>query len=1679
SLTNVHLLMNALAWEEAMDFEAVEKERQKLVEQLARELSPEALDGLVSESLAYRVGKVGYGDYYRYLRDLCREQGISLEALGALSSYIRYVLLAEQIEREGLLGELAQLEEAVRKVLARTAEQKRLAEANENLLVLEKLTRHAMTPEDFGAFQKNRSRVLDIGSELKDIDSRLPYSIVSVPKALPAGVLKPYEEFCQYALKRNQFLVANLLKQVDARRAKAAVLVAGGFHTEGLTKLFRDRDVSYVVVSPKITEVPEDGAKSLDVFARDPMPLEKLFSGETIYLASPRSTAAGAESMETALGRVRTVQGLFAGLHPALELALKKGRISREEAQAILEEACRLARRLSTIKSLQIRSDAREVLRCEIRQRKGRRAVQYNLLLAPKESGVPAEETFRAHGLKGKPIVTIENLPGTDLAVYLFRTPSMSEALKAPYRFLRAVLDGHVSVGKFEAGPLLQSSLRYFAGEGEAGREVVLAAQDILARQGILTGGAAFSLSLEQFGFFLSALRSRLEGPEEGRAAAFPAEGTTAEDAETQARYDEVFRRIEDSLGQLPGRGPPVLLADGPPGVGKSTLTEKFKDRLERSGRPVQVIETDWFITRGRNRFLKLFLLAFLYLPGLSRLPARVIEKFIGPAFYDVAEIQSLVKDIQSLEAAPAGTEIRRNIRVQVYTGDARQVRSVVLTRETVLLIEGAYAPTLFKALRHARRLYAAANPSELKRRFFERAQTHWKFSRLQALASRLKSIPIKLIPLLREKLTYDLELDLTDLRRPVLKDLVPHRPRTTADVLTVRPAEFARASAGAVAGKIRELQKTDPKKDVVIVFATGNTMKEFLDALAKEEGIDWGRIQAFHLDEYRGLSVDHPASFAAFLRIHFFSKVPIPAAKIHYIDGARPDISSYMDTLRELGGADIVMLGIGPDGHLAFNMPGSSFDSRMRRVALSEETIQANEPDYPDIRKNPAAFSMGLADILAGKNIFLLANQEKKADVVARALQGPVTEDVPASILQTHGNVTFILDEPAAARLKLERSVTPVPADGPVYIFERSPRRTAEPPDARVWQDVPAEERARVEALQNAFEVFFKALPKRQSQAAIPALLSAAEVLGEELKEKVHRFAADAQRGPMSEVESRRHSVAINSVLLRSGAYFYLHPRGMAIAYQRVQDVYPYEIHGRRAVSVSVTPVVTKGTPGAEEIPLFPPHSLPEISLVVLSPVAVRWAALNRMAAASSILKTHPMLARLHRKLIRRSLASFLTRTEVLYFEEMEEMLSRRRDLLALIRDASSSSLRGKMHIDLLPLLLRPEQLAALQERAEEAGKGPLAEEILQINAHIARRSRRYEAVLEKVMKADAVSLEIHELAHVFDPKDFDRSEWTLEKGIQNELFAIMNQIAVSPIIGLYVSHFLLHQQALSEEGKKKFAGQVNAAVLEAFFAPLTDRLGPRSFRRHDAADMAWAVFNDRRRLSRMFSRAAGRVSLSEEDQEAERFIEILRVLLGTSSPLFDRTRVGIYESKYGRPLFSLNDIRRELPRKQFRMEWEDVLFLGERYFGGLIERFKSWGIFFRGLKAGISESRIGRFLSGKSRVDLLARFLAFSEELTTPADVLILCGNHDLNTFQRAVDLYKAGKVKKILITGGQGRLTAPLISAIKNARMKILISTDLSVSLETVHVSDLEKLAERGLLFSEAEIIEQALE
>jgi len=213
----------------------------------------------------------------------------------------------------------------------------------------------------------------------------------------------------------------------------------------------------------------------------------------------------------------------------------------------------------------------------------------------------------------------------------------------------------------------------------------------------------------------------------------------------------------------------------------------------------------------------------------------------------------------------------------------------------------------------------------------------------------------------------------------------------------------------------------------IILGLATGTTtlgMYETLVRLHREELLDFSRATAFNLDEYLGIAADHPQSFHRFMHEHFFARVNFAAARIHIPDGTISSqyeeyCAAYERAMREAGGIDLQVLGIGRNGHIGFNEPTSSFASRTRLKVLSSETIEDNRTFFPPGEEIPqCAITMGIGTILEARKILILATGAAKAQAVARAIEGPITASVTASSLQLHPDVTFVIDEAAAAQL-------------------------------------------------------------------------------------------------------------------------------------------------------------------------------------------------------------------------------------------------------------------------------------------------------------------------------------------------------------------------------------------------------------------------------------------------------------------------------------------------------------------------------------------------------------------------------------------------------------------------------------------------------------------------------------
>jgi len=212
-------------------------------------------------------------------------------------------------------------------------------------------------------------------------------------------------------------------------------------------------------------------------------------------------------------------------------------------------------------------------------------------------------------------------------------------------------------------------------------------------------------------------------------------------------------------------------------------------------------------------------------------------------------------------------------------------------------------------------------------------------------------------------------------------------------------------------------------KAGLTLGLPTGNTplgMYEELVRKHRNEGLDFSGVRTFNLDEYLGPVRDHPQSYHSYMQARFFDYVNVRRENTDIPDGspgidANAECDRYESAIRDAGGIDLLIVGIGANGHIAFNEPGSSFDSRTRVVSLAPETIANATKYFSSEGKVPrTAITIGIRTILDARRILLLASGRTKAKAVDRALRDPVSESLPASALQLHPDVIAILDEAA-----------------------------------------------------------------------------------------------------------------------------------------------------------------------------------------------------------------------------------------------------------------------------------------------------------------------------------------------------------------------------------------------------------------------------------------------------------------------------------------------------------------------------------------------------------------------------------------------------------------------------------------------------------------------------------------
>jgi len=216
-------------------------------------------------------------------------------------------------------------------------------------------------------------------------------------------------------------------------------------------------------------------------------------------------------------------------------------------------------------------------------------------------------------------------------------------------------------------------------------------------------------------------------------------------------------------------------------------------------------------------------------------------------------------------------------------------------------------------------------------------------------------------------------------------------------------------------------------KPDCVLGLATGSTplgiYQQLIDWYQKGD-LDFSNISTVNLDEYKGLDADNIQSYHVFMKKNLFEHINIMLENTYLPDGIAKDseieCTRFNDLIEQLGGIDLQLLGLGHNGHIGFNEPGDSFEKGTHCVALTSSTIEANQRLFGKNEIVPNyAYTMGIKTIMLAKKILLVVSGEEKADILLKALNGPVTPTIPASILQLHPDLTVVADDAALSKME------------------------------------------------------------------------------------------------------------------------------------------------------------------------------------------------------------------------------------------------------------------------------------------------------------------------------------------------------------------------------------------------------------------------------------------------------------------------------------------------------------------------------------------------------------------------------------------------------------------------------------------------------------------------------------
>ncbi|QEG00984.1 Glucosamine-6-phosphate deaminase 1 [Stieleria maiorica] len=250
----------------------------------------------------------------------------------------------------------------------------------------------------------------------------------------------------------------------------------------------------------------------------------------------------------------------------------------------------------------------------------------------------------------------------------------------------------------------------------------------------------------------------------------------------------------------------------------------------------------------------------------------------------------------------------------------------------------------------------------------------------------------------------------------------------TVKTIVTPSPSEMGRYAAEHAAQDLRDAIKNNGQ--AYLIVATGASQFEVLSHLVAQNDVDWSRVHGFHLDEYIGIGREHPASFCGYLKERFVDRVPL--ASFHYLAGDSDAEQTVRQAAEKIAAVtvDVALVGIGENGHLAFNDPPADFETESPYliVQLDHECRmqQVGEGWFGSLDEVPThAISMSVPQILKTKRIYCSVPDERKAAAVRDTLCGPITPEVPASILKNHAGTTLIIDAAAASKIPEDVNAT------------------------------------------------------------------------------------------------------------------------------------------------------------------------------------------------------------------------------------------------------------------------------------------------------------------------------------------------------------------------------------------------------------------------------------------------------------------------------------------------------------------------------------------------------------------------------------------------------------------------------------------------------------------------------